>query len=165
MLILLRGQPGTGKSTVADALGKRLCAAIIDKDDVKDVMDAKYRDEFIGGLCYEVMLRMADRCLAAGSHVICDSSLTYPDLHERALAIAARHDVPAHVIHLRCSDVEEWRGRIERRQELGMPAHRVKEFSSQHIIKSALYNLDDEIAVDTAQPLDSVIEEILSRIS
>lgn len=159
MLILLRGKPGTGKSTVADGLGRKLGAAVIDKDDIKDVLDSRYRDEYIGGLCYEVMLKIAERCLTQGLHVICDSPLTFADLHACAREMAARHGTSVRTVRLVCSDEAEWRRRIEARQ--GMPEHRVTEFTHTSLRKEEQYVDPDELVVDTAGSLESALDAIL----
>lgn len=145
-LVLLRGKPGTGKSTLANALGEALRAAVIDKDDVKDVLDERYRDGYVGGMTYEVMLRIAERCLAAGTSVICDSPLTYPDLYERSLAMAERHGAIVRVFRTICSDREEWSRRLESR--VGMPDHRRKSLDA--VDPRERYEAAGEIVIDTA---------------
>jgi predicted kinase len=160
MLILLRGKPGTGKSTLANALGRRLRAAVIDKDDIKDVLDRRYRDEHVGGLTYEVMLRIADRCLSQGIHVICDSPLTFPDLHRSALEIAARHGVPVKTVRLRCLD--EWRRRVESRRGQETPEHRVTSFDDPQLFHEEGYGIADELVIDTSKPIEEVVEAVLS---
>jgi predicted kinase len=162
VLVLLRGRAGTGKTTVADALGRALRAAVIDKDDVKDVLDARYRDEHVGGLTYEVMLRVVERCLAAGTSVVCDSPLTYPDLYGRALAMAERHGAEVRVIRTVCTDRDEWRRRLEAR--VGMPAHRVKDVDDPRLREPERYAADGELVLDTARPLPEVIHEALSHV-
>jgi 2-phosphoglycerate kinase len=39
LLITLKGHPGSGKSAVGRALGRRLGIPLIDKDDIKDILD------------------------------------------------------------------------------------------------------------------------------
>ena len=163
MLILLRGKPGTGKSTFADALGRRLGAAVIDKDDVKDVLDARYRDEHIGGLTYDVMLKIAERCLRQGIPVICDSPLTFPDLHAQALEITARHGVPALAFRTVCSDREEWKRRIEDRRMRVVADHRISDFADPRLFAEERYTVKDEIVIDTTAPLEACIEIALAQ--
>lgn len=164
MLILLRGKPGTGKSTLADAIGRRLRAAVIDKDDVKDVLDAKYRDEHVGGLAYEAMLRVAERCLRQGIPVVCDSPLSFPDLHARAIEIAARHGVPVVAVRAVCSDREEWRRRIEARVDAGLAEHRISSFDDPRLFADERYAIDDELVVDTTASVDECVAAVLERV-
>jgi predicted kinase len=162
MLVLLRGRPGTGKSTLADAFGRHLRAAVIDKDDIKDILDTRYRDEWVGGFSYEIMLRIAERCLSQGIDVICDSPLTYPDLYERAVALAARYESRVLAIRTVCSDQNVWRGRLEARTEF--PDHRMKFFDAQQLLNEERYVVPDELVVDTARPLDACLRDVLALI-
>lgn len=79
-LIMMRGLPGCGKSTVSRALGKRLNCPIIDKDDIKDILDAHCSKG--GGLSYEVMFNVARRQLLQGLNVICASPITFSMSYE-----------------------------------------------------------------------------------
>lgn len=160
-LVLLRGKPGTGKSTLSNALGHAMHAAVIDKDDVKDVLDARYRDEYIGGLTYEVMLRIAERCLAAGVSVICDSCLTYPDLHDRAVEIATRHGASIRVIRTVCTDREAWESRLAARGS--WPNHRIKSLEESMARANERYEVADELVLDTARPFENVVRDALAH--
>jgi|SRR5579863_2874463 len=81
-LIALKGLPGSGKSTIGRALSKHLGCPIIDKDDIKDILDGHTPES--GGLAYEVMFNIAHRQLLQGLDVICDSPLTFSVSYERA---------------------------------------------------------------------------------
>lgn len=85
-LIVMRGLPGCGKSTLSRALSKHLNWPLIDKDDVRDMLG----DEIpgIGGLAYEIMFNVARRQLLQGLNVICDSPLVARESYDRAKAIA-----------------------------------------------------------------------------
>jgi predicted kinase len=70
-LIALKGLAGSGKSTLGRALSQHLNWPLIDKDDIKDILDGRAADA--GGLAYEVMFRVVRRQLLQGLNVICDS--------------------------------------------------------------------------------------------
>jgi predicted kinase len=114
----MKGPPGTGKSTVARELARRLHWPVIDKDDVRDLLP----DE-IGGLSYEAMLSIARRQLQIGLSVIADSPLGYGRSYRTALAIAAECGARVAVVECICSDPAVWRQRIEVRRDMGLPAH------------------------------------------
>ena len=64
-IILLKGCPGVGKSTVAVELARTLRAALLDKDDVKNAFptnDVEGRDIVIdwNRLSYSVLLNLLD---------------------------------------------------------------------------------------------------------
>src|SRR5713226_2206518 len=81
-LIALKGLPGSGKSTIAQALSKRLGWPIIDKDDIKDILDGHSPEA--GGLAYQTMFNVARRQLLQGLDVICDSPLTFSMSYKKA---------------------------------------------------------------------------------
>jgi hypothetical protein len=56
-LIALKGLSASGKSTLGRALSKQLGWPLIDKDDVKDLLDG-YTAE-AGGLAYDIMFNIA----------------------------------------------------------------------------------------------------------
>ncbi|MGH7537112.1 MAG: AAA family ATPase, partial [Gemmatimonadales bacterium] len=86
-LVLMKGPPGSGKSTIATALGRRLGWPVIDKDAVRDLLP----DE-LGGISYEAMLALAERQLSIGLNVIADSPLGYARAYAKAHAVAASSD-------------------------------------------------------------------------
>src|SRR5258707_12806236 len=85
-LIALKGLAGTGKSTLGRALSKQLGWPLIDKDDVKDLLDNHMPEA--GGLAYDIMFNIARRQLLQGLNVICDSPLTNIRAYEHALSTA-----------------------------------------------------------------------------
>jgi hypothetical protein len=72
--IAMKGFAGSGKSTLSRALSKQLGWPVIDKDDVKDLLDGPA--QAAGPLAYEIMFNIARRQLLQGLNVICDSPLT-----------------------------------------------------------------------------------------
>lgn len=139
VLILMKGHPGTGKSTLANALAKKLSWPLIDKDDVRDctlhlqaplpcevlahaeaapnpggpprVVDAGVLNE----LAYEVMWRVAARQLALGLSVVVDCPLARAALFGRGLDLAHATGAKLGVLECRPGDTEEWRRRLEGR--------------------------------------------------
>ena len=87
-LLALKGPAGTGKSTLGRALAQRLGWPLLDKDDVKDVLDGQVTEA--GGLSYDVMFNIARRQLLQGLSVVCDSPLTFARSYARAEQIATK---------------------------------------------------------------------------
>ncbi len=169
LLIALKGFAGAGKSTLGRALGERLGYPVVDKDDVKDVLDGQSPEA--GGLAYDVMWNVARRQLLQGSGVICDSPLTFPPLYEAARRLAAGTGATLAVIECRCSDEREWRRRIDGRGELGMPAHHQTDWESfrvyrDRILAEASYPISDpHLVLDTKNPAPRLVIEALEWLN
>lgn len=127
-LVAFKGYPGSGKSTVARAVSRRLGWPLIDKDDVKDLLDGHTPEA--GALAYNVMFNVARRQLSQGLSVICDSPLTHRKGYEHAARIAEQMGAALAVVECRCPDDALWRQRIEARQALGLPAHHKTDWTS-----------------------------------
>ncbi len=120
-LILFKGLPGSGKSTLSRAPGQRLGLPIIDKDDIDDVLHGQVAAS--GGLAYEIMLRVARRQLLQSLSVICDSPLLYSQTYERAQGIAIEANASLAIIECLCSYKQIWQRRIDSRQYLHLSSH------------------------------------------
>lgn len=166
LLIAMRGMPGCGKSTVARALSRQLRWPIIDKDDIKDVLDMRMRES--GGLAYETMWNVARRQLLQGMSVIADSPLTFLMAYRKAQVIATETEATLAVVECRCSDEQIWRQRINARKELHLTAHHQTDWDTflryrQQMLAEMDYPITDlHLMVDTVRPLAEVIVDIIS---
>lgn len=160
-LIAMKGHPGSGKSAVARALGRQLGIPVIDKDDIKDVLDNICQDS--GGLAYTTMFNIARRQLLQNLSVICDSPLSEPAGYTAACCIA--HDTTANlvVIECFCSSEEEWRRRIEQRSALRLPDHHVTSWPDleahlrrRHKVSNYAIS-EPHLVVDTVTSLNEVL--------
>lgn len=168
LLIVMKGHPGSGKSAVARGLSRRLGIPLIDKDDIKDVLDGRTADS--GGLAYIAMFSIARRQLMQRLSVICDSPLSEVGGYTTACVVA--HDTGARVLIVECfcSSEDEWRRRIEQRGALRLPSHHITTWESlqQHLRRRAdtsnypIY--EPHLLVDTIGPLEDVLQTIIAWI-
>jgi len=115
-LVLVGGLPGTGKSTVAAALGDELGYPVLRTDDLRGLDadraaaraapggrprygEGRYRPELVDAT-YDRLLDEAAELLRMGEPVILDASWSAADRRARARATAARE--VADVVELRC---------------------------------------------------------------
>lgn len=114
-LILFAGMPGSGKTTLARMVARRLSIPAFAKDRIQRVLrDHNLADESSGD-GYYLILDMADEQLSLGLSVILDA--TFPLDHFRTVAseIAARHKANFCAIYCYCSDDDAWRERMTTR--------------------------------------------------
>ncbi len=138
LLVVVGGAPGTGKSTLARALGERLDAVVLSSDELRDsvvgapgtpdaarddlpdahaVDQGRYRPEAVDRV-YAELLDRAARSLALGHRVVLDASWTASEQHERAREVGRR--ARAAVVELcTVAPPEVTEARVERRRREG----------------------------------------------
>jgi predicted kinase len=118
MLITMSGLPGTGKSELAQAVGRALEIPVLSVDPIEAAMlRAAIARGFDTGLAaYLVVEAVADAQLALGMSVIVDAvnAMEWDKAMWRDLA--ARHGAALKVIECRCSDDALHRERLRRRR-------------------------------------------------
>jgi predicted kinase len=168
-LLAFKGHPGSGKSALSHALGRALGWPVVDKDDIKDVLDGRSPDA--GGLAYEVSFGVVRRQLSLGLSVICDSPLAFEQAYQVARHMASSADAALLVVETRCDDPTVWRQRIEQRRAFGLPAHHQTTWEG---LQSYLAEAEPRVRypiptpcliVDTTRPLPAVLEEIIDWIA
>lgn len=112
-LVLVGGLPGTGKSTVANAIGAARDWTVLHSDVVRKELlglrptdparaafgEGAYSDDHTSAT-YDALLERAIARLVMGESVVLDASWTDPRLRERA--VAAAHDCDSDLVVLEC---------------------------------------------------------------
>jgi predicted kinase len=164
-LITMKGFAGCGKSTLSRALSRELGWPLIDKDDVKDLLDG--HASAAGRLAYDIMFNVARRQLLQGLSVICDSPLTGSISYEHAQAIAAETHATLGIIECYCSDEAHWRQRINGRKALQLPAHHQTDWETLQVFLRQPHLQENysithpHLVVDTVRPLQECLTEVI----
>ena len=118
MLIIFGGLPGSGKTTVARALAKRLGALYVRVDTIEQAIRVSGGDPArdVGPAGYVVAYGVAEDNLTLGRVVIADSVNPLDITRDAWLAVAARSGVIAVEVEVICSDKIEHRRRAETRK-------------------------------------------------
>lgn len=193
MLLLVGGLMGTGKSTLATALGTELGCKIVSSDVTRKrlagvSLTEPHADAFGAGLytadvtarTYEAMVEEASGLLADGRSVILDASFARHNDRRAAARIASQAGARAAFIECQCPrDValarlaDRWRRRAERREEsAGVPSRasdgRPELYDAQRATWEAV--TPDEAAklewhqIITTSPPEVCIEQLLDAL-
>jgi predicted kinase len=116
MLIVFAGLPGTGKTTIAKELARRLEAVYLRIDSIEQTMrDSGAYNNLMDDAGYRVAYVIAEENLRLGRIVIADSVNPLELTRDAWLDVATRADVRAVEVELKCSNAEAHRMRVEGR--------------------------------------------------
>lgn len=167
-LLLLKGHPATGKSSLAQALARRLGWPLVDKDDVKDFTHHLPRGNFIA---YDVAWRFVDRQLSLGLSVVVDTPLSYPIGYETGQKLADAHGARLLVVESVLPE-DVWRQRLEARQPRAPGDHKIRGWPQMQTLLAEYdgcwqYPIDPthHLWVDTSQPERELICAVLDRLN
>lgn len=165
-LILFKGHPGTGKSTLANALAKRLAWPLLDKDDIKDLI---YQLPNSGYLSYEVLWKIVRHQLAIGLNIIVDSTLSYPQSYATGQQLAAEFGARLLLIETKLPD-DLWKARLDQRLS-EQQTHRTSGWEAmQQLLEEYADSwrypiaLEHHVVIQTDQPTETMVEAILIHI-
>lgn len=96
IFLLIKGQPGSGKSTIACKLAAQLSWPIIDKDDIRNCFQARAVDCSSidwNSLSYDVLFSVTEAQLRVGLNVIVDCPWARKQLYARASQMAIKESL------------------------------------------------------------------------
>ncbi len=162
--IVMKGFAGCGKSALSRALSKEHNWPLIDKDDVKDLLDGHAHPS--GPLSYAIMFNIARRQLLQGLDVICDSPLTGNVSYERAQRVATETHASLVILECICSDESLWKQRINSRKTQSMAGHHQTDWEKYQALLRQTSEHDfylpthPRLIVDTVRPLHECLAEV-----
>lgn len=120
-MIIFSGLPGTGKSTLAESVGKGLGIPVFARDWLEATLlrcelKPATEEKSLGWTSYELMTVLAERQLMLGQSVILDSVAATETIRNTWHQLAEQYNATWRVIECICSDESLHRSRLNGRQ-------------------------------------------------
>lgn len=158
-LIVIAGLPGTGKSTLAEQVARRLDIPLFSMDWLLGALTpfgGRAMKDLLG-VGEELLTTLAVQQLSRGQSVILDAPVESPATRERWASLARRAGAQFRVVVCVCSDQNEHRRRFEGRQRVIPGWHSTGEWSNveRRIVEFVPWD-GPVLVLDTATPGDHV---------
>jgi predicted kinase len=163
MLVVMSGLPGTGKSTIADALGHELGAPVLSVDPIEAaIWRCGIPPSFETGVAaYEVAAVLAEHQLSLGLTAIVDSVSSVEVARDMWRQAAARAGAQLRGLEVVCSDEHAHRERLagRRRHLEDFPEPSWDEVQQRRAEWEPW--TDDRLVIDTVRALDDNVADAL----
>lgn len=171
MLVVMAGLPGTGKSTVAEAVGRRLGLPVVSVDPIESaILSAGIAaDQPTGLAAYLVAETIAESVVVGGGGVVIDAVNAVEPAREQWVRLAARRGIPIRFVEVLCSDAEVHRARLEAR---GRQLAHIAE-PTWHAVEQSLDEWEEwgaesgtvpRITVDSVQPVQVLADQVVAFV-
>jgi predicted kinase len=177
-LVQMSGVPGAGKSTLAREIGRRIPAAVLDHDVIKNTLiEQGLSFEGAGRISYSISREMARSLLGQEMSVVLDSPCYYPQILDAGLEMAAAAGACYRYVECVNEDLEEIGRRLRARTPLrtqwgGLdlpPAGRGGDkegISGVELFREWMLNMKrpehSYLRVDTSRPLAECLAEVFA---
>lgn len=167
MLVVVSGLPGTGKSTVADELARRLGAVRVSVDTIEDaLLGAGLRPSWeLGVAAYEAARAVAEQILATGATVVADAVNDSEAARGTWRTAASRAQVELVFVHVLPPDDGEHRRRLEGRRR---PLAHVQEPAWDDVRRRAAayepWPAGSCVEVDGSAPVERLVARLVDRL-
>jgi predicted kinase len=169
-LLQMTGEPGTGKSTLARAIGKETGAVVLDKDILKSRLLEGEPEEGLAGLPEEIaspmhhamLMDLAASILAQGFSVILDSTAFYPIIRRKGRETAQEAVVKYYIIECVLPELDKLQERIDGKDL--MPSHVDTATDEGYLKPGAAEILEPHLEVDTRGEFEDYLAESLAYI-
>ncbi len=157
--IVLAGLPGTGKSSIAEAVARELGIPVFAKDWLEATLlrcelPPSEHGANLGSAGYELLTMLAERQLRLGQSVILDSVASTLSIRAEWRALARSYQAHWRVIECVCTDEAAHRDRLAGRQR-SIPGWHELDWAEVERVRAyyALWN-EERLILDALNPLE-----------
>lgn len=166
-LIIFSGLPGTGKSTLAEALGRQFNIPVFAKDWLEAVLlrnglQPDKNGKSLGYVGYELLTVLAERQLMLGQSVILDSVASIQTIRYTWKELAVKYEADWCIIECICSDEFLHRERLSTRKR-NIPGWHELEWAEVERVKGYYQPWDEKrLILDMMHPIAENIIRVVS---
>jgi len=161
-LIIFSGLPGTGKSALAEAVGRELGIPVFAKDWLEAVLLRSKlvpaeAEKQLGSIGYDLLTTLAERQLSLGQSVILDSVASTESIRNIWWDLRKKYNADWRVIECICSDVSVHREHLEQRRR-NIPGWHELQWSDVEFVRTyyAPWN-EERLILDSVNSVDQNI--------
>jgi predicted kinase len=163
LVVQMHGEPGSGKSTIARALGPRIDAVVLDKDVIKAaLLRAGIAEPQAAPGAYEVFFAQARAFVRMAHAVILDNPVYWESAERHWLDISAVAGSPAILIECVCGDRDELMQRL-RTREIVESQPRAPLDLTRHP-GSTPTAFQPRLVLDTMRPLGALVDDAVAYV-
>ena len=169
-LIVFSGLPGTGKSALAESVGRELDIPVFAKDWLEATLlrcelEPSNEEKPLGSAGYQLLTVLAERQLMLGQPVILDSVASTESIRRTWKQLAAKYDAEWFVVECICSDENIHHARLKTRQR-HIPGWHELEWSEVGRVRSYYVQWSEpRLIVDAIAPLDENLEKVFAWLN
>lgn len=162
LVVQMHGLPGSGKSTVARALGEALPAVVLDKDVVKAAMlRSGIAEAEAAPAAYAVFWSLASNIGGQGYALVLDSPVFWPIVEENMRRVAQVLGARLRMVECVCDDRTELARRLATRPAL---ESQPREAYAPRVLEGLYVPATERLTLDTRRPLADCVVEALAYV-